>query len=195
VKLLAVSDVESPFLVNFHDPRPFEGVEVILSCGDLKRGYLDFLMTMLHAPLLYVPGNHDKDFGVRPPEGADSADGRVVVFRGLRIAGLGGARSLAQSPQEYSEAFQSKRARKLRSQIRRAGGLDILMTHVAAEGLGDGEDRFHQGFACYKELLDEFRPQLHLFGHQHPSYGRKTGPPAYGDTRLINTCGYVLLEL
>src|SRR5438105_4508518 len=44
--------------------------DLILACGDLPYGYLDFLVSTLNVPLLYVPGNHDPD--LRP--GAPTLD-------------------------------------------------------------------------------------------------------------------------
>lgn len=36
-------------------------VDVVISCEDLCCEYLDYLVSMLNVPLLYVPGNHDND--------------------------------------------------------------------------------------------------------------------------------------
>lgn len=195
MKLLVVSDEESEFIWNHFDPQPFEGVEVILSCGDLKESYLDFLMTMLHAPLFYVPGNHDKRFAISPPEGADSVDGQVVTFKGLRIAGLGGCHSGRNAAYEYPEPVQAKRVKQLDKKIKKANGIDIFLTHAPALGLGDGDDFFHRGFACYLTLLDKYEPRYHIFGHQHKRYSYKPGPTVYGKTKLLNACGYHILEI
>jgi Icc-related predicted phosphoesterase len=35
--------------------------DVVLSCGDLPFEYLEYIVTVLSVPLLYVPGNHDPD--------------------------------------------------------------------------------------------------------------------------------------
>ena len=194
MKMLVVSDVESGYIWDYFDPLPFRGVEVILSCGDLSARYLDFLVSMIPAPLYYVPGNHDKNFLRHPPEGAESVDCRLITCKGVRILGVGGCKSGRGSAFEYSEEAQRRRVRGLRGKIRRAGGFDILLTHVAARGLGDGEDTFHQGFEVYRELLERYEPRYHLFGHQHTCYQRRTGPAAYGNTQLVNACGYRILE-
>jgi len=41
----------------------FGDVELVLSCGDLPYYYLEYIVSMLNVPLLYVHGNHDA-----PPE-------------------------------------------------------------------------------------------------------------------------------
>src|SRR5436190_1550322 len=76
--------------------------------GALPFDYLEYLVSRLDVPLLYVPGNHDPS--LRPPDttwtplraidlerpppgpqGCVNIDGRLLQVRGLRIAGLGGS--------------------------------------------------------------------------------------------------------
>ena len=73
VKILVIADTESRSLWDFYDPSKLEGVDLIISCGDLSVNYLDFLVTMTNCPLLYVHGNHDDIYDVKPPEGWTSA--------------------------------------------------------------------------------------------------------------------------
>ncbi|MGH3452683.1 MAG: metallophosphoesterase, partial [Haloechinothrix sp.] len=40
--------------------------DLVVSCGDLPFDYLEYLVTVLNVPLLYVPGNHDPDLIHRP---------------------------------------------------------------------------------------------------------------------------------
>jgi 3',5'-cyclic AMP phosphodiesterase CpdA len=42
--------------------------DVVVSCGDLPFEYLEYIVTVLSVPLLYVPGNHDPDLSARPLE-------------------------------------------------------------------------------------------------------------------------------
>lgn len=194
MKILVVSDEESSYIWDYFDPTPFRGVALILSCGDLAREYLQFLVTMIPAPLFYVPGNHDKGFVAHPPEGCFSLDGRAVNYRGLRLAGLGGCKSARKDRFEYSEDVMQKKVRALSWQIRRQGGLDIFVSHTSAYGYGDGKDPFHQGFVCFLPLLDRFAPQFHVFGHQHKRYGGVSSIPCFQSTQLINACGYRFID-
>jgi len=195
MRVLAVADEESAFIWDHFNPETFAGVEMVLSCGDLQREYLEFLVTLIPAPLFYVPGNHDKHYIADPPGGCVSIDGRVEVYKGLRIAGLGGCKSgNPLAAYEYSEPVMGRRAARLRKAIKKHRGLDILVTHAPPKGLGDGTG-FHEGFACFPPLLDRFKPKLHVFGHQHKRYGFVKTPESYGKTRLVNACGYVLLEV
>jgi len=161
----------------------------------LQREYLEFLVTLIPAPLFYVPGNHDKHFIAEPPGGCIPLDGRVELYKGLRIAGLGGCKSgHPVAAYEYSEPVMEKRAVRLRKAIKKYHGLDILLTHAPPLGLGDGAG-FHEGFGCFLPLLDRFKPKVHVFGHLHKRYGFAKTPEYYGKTRLVNACGYVLLEV
>src|SRR5512137_1740790 len=62
LKILAVSDVVVDRLYSAHVAEYFRDVSMILGCGDLPYEYLDFLVSALNAPLLYVPGNHDPQY-------------------------------------------------------------------------------------------------------------------------------------
>ena len=70
MKLLLLSDKESPYLWDYYQPGRLDGIDLILSCGDLKSNYLSFLVTMGRAPLLYVHGNHDTLYSKYPLRGA-----------------------------------------------------------------------------------------------------------------------------
>ncbi|MDR0820984.1 MAG: metallophosphoesterase [Oscillospiraceae bacterium] len=193
MKILIISDEESRFLWDFFDRDRLSDVELIISAGDLHVDYLSFLVTMMPVPLFYVRGNHDKRFANRPPLGCDSLEDTVRVFGGLRIGGLGGCMSGNPDGEfEFDERGMSKRVDKL---LRKSHGkLDIFVSHAPAEGLGDGDDFFHKGFACYRRLLDKAKPQAHVYGHVHKSYGVEP-PTSYNDTRLFNACGYKIIEI
>ena len=88
MKLLLLADKESPYLWDYYQPGRLREYDLMLSCGDLKAEYLSFLATLGRAPLYYVRGNHDGNYDRRPPEGCDCIEDKLVVFNGLRIAGL-----------------------------------------------------------------------------------------------------------
>lgn len=196
MKLLLISDAESSALWDFYQPSRVEGIDAIVSCGDLKREYLEFLVTLSGKPLFYVPGNHDGSYMNNPPGGCDSLDGQVVTFRGLRMAGLGGCLCYNGGAYQYTESEMRRRVHRLRRAIRKAGGLDVLVTHTAVAGCGDAADPAHMGFECFRELLDEFHPAYLLHGHVHRNYGRDLPRVAhYGDTAVVNAFERYVLEI
>ena len=92
MKILVVSDEESPYFWENYIPGRLAEFDLIISCGDLKADYLSFLVTCARCPVLYVHGNHDTGYSRRPPEGCDCIDDKLVEFNGLKILGLGGCR-------------------------------------------------------------------------------------------------------
>ncbi len=194
MKVLLLSDVESPYFWDYYEPGRLDGVDLILSCGDLSSKYLTFLVTMGRAPLLYVHGNHDKTYDLHPPEGCDCVEDKLVTVKGLRILGLGGSILYSGGPHQYTERQMAWRIRKLWFQIKRAGGVDIVMTHSPAQGLGD--DYAHRGFACLVKLLDQYKPRYLVHGHVHVNYGHDRPRILHrGETTIINAYERYMLEL
>ncbi len=170
MKILLLADIESKGLWDYFSPEKVKGYDLIISCGDLNPHYLTLLATFTAAPVLYVHGNHDTRYETDPPEGCICIEDTVYNFRGLRIAGLGGSIRYKPGAFQYTELEMRTRVRKLRRQIRRNKGFDLLITHSPAKGLNDGEDLPHQGFECFNELIDEYHPQFFVHGHVHLSY-------------------------
>lgn len=196
MKLLLISDVECPALWDHYQPERLAGIDLIVSCGDLKRDYLEFLVTLSGKPLFYVPGNHDKSFVARPPEGCDCLDDTVVSYGGVRFLGLGGCKRYSDGPYQYTEEQMAGRIKKLRRAIKKAGGVDIIVSHAAMTGYGDAEDHAHKGFDCFRQLIDEWQPAYLLHGHVHQNYGSNIPRMVqYHDTTVINAFERYTLEL
>lgn len=196
MKILAVSDEESPALWDYYVPGRLDGIDLIISCGDLNAKYLSFLVTMRSVPLLYVHGNHDTNYSIVPPEGCDCIDDQIVVYNGIRILGLGGCPRYHRGDHQYTEQEMRRRIRRLRFRLKRLGGVDIVVTHAPPRGVGDGDDRVHQGFEALLELLDTYKPAYLLHGHVHLRYGTdQTRVRQYGDTQVINTSERFILDI
>jgi uncharacterized protein len=52
VKILLLADEESKYLYDFFDKSKLEGIDLIISCGDLSPNYLSFLATFSSVPIL-----------------------------------------------------------------------------------------------------------------------------------------------
>ena len=118
-----------------------------------------------------------------------------MVFNGVRILGLGGCRNYNGRRHQYTEREMRRRIRRLSWKLRRMKGVDIVLTHAPPEGLGDGEDPAHWGFAALRELLDKYHPTYLLHGHVHLRYGDTQRVREYNGTTLINTCERYVLEI
>lgn len=196
MKILFLSDEECPALWDYYVPGRLSDYQLIISCGDLKASYLSFLVTMARCPVLYVHGNHDTRYDSTPPEGCDCIDGRVVEYNGVRIMGLGGCLKYHPGAHQYTDRQMRGRILKMRWPIRKAGGVDILVTHAPAEGLGDSEDVAHWGFPSLRAFLDKYQPAYHVHGHVHMTYGQNIPRTlSYNETTVINAYERYTLEL
>ena len=89
-----------------------------------------------------------------------------------------------------------KRIWKLGWQIRRAGGVDIVLAHAPVRGFGDGDDYAHMGFEAFLPLLDRYKPRYLIHGHVHMEYGRDIARVLRrGDTTIITAYERYTLEV
>lgn len=196
MKILTLSDEICPALYDHYVPGRLAEYDLIISCGDLSARYLSFIVTMARVPVLYVHGNHDVNYSRTPPEGCDCIDDQLIVYKGVRILGLGGSKKYRNAPHQYTEKEMQKRIRKLRWKLWRHKGVDIVVTHAPPKGVGDADDLAHQGFEELLKLMDKYKPKYLLHGHVHLSYGiDKTRVRQYGDTKVINTSERYVLEV
>ena len=170
MKILVLADVEDKALWDYYSPDKVEGIDLIISCGDLHHTYLEYLVTMTKIDILYVHGNHDTRYEKQPPEGCINIEDQVYIYKGLRILGLGGSYRYKPGTCMYTEKEMAARIRRLLPEIRMKNGFDILVTHAPAAGYGDMEDLPHRGFLCFNALLEKFHPKYMLHGHVHASY-------------------------
>lgn len=196
MKILAVSDIESKALWDYFDKSRLEGIDVIVSCGDLKAEYLSFLATFFYGPVLYVHGNHDESYEKKPPEGCICIEDQVFVHQGIRFLGLGGSMRYKPGPFQYTDRQMSLRAVRLWPKIAAHHGFDVLVTHAPAFGQGDAPTPAHQGFKSFLSLMDRYSPRVHLHGHVHLNYDPLSGRVhRYQETTIINAYEKYVFEL
>ena len=187
MKILTIADEESPYLWDYFEKSKLEGIDLIVSCGDLEPTYLSFLATFTSAPVIYVHGNHDDKYEKVSPEGCICIEDQIYVYKGIRILGLGGSMRYRPGQHQYTEWQMKKRVWKLKFQLFWRGGFDILVTHSPAYGINDGEDLAHRGFQTFVTLLEKYSPKYFLHGHVHMRYGRKyKRNDVYKNTKIIN---------
>ena len=213
MKLLLIADNEERYLWddwNQETRKRLSDIGLILSAGDLDADYLEFLVTMLNVPLVYVRGNHDGLYDEKPPEGCIDADGKIIEVEcgkgaakeKVRILGLGGSMRYKDYAEDmYTEEEMSRRIAGLRrmffrERLKGKKGFDILLTHAPCKGYGDMEDIAHTGFECFNSLLDKYSPKMHVHGHVHKEYGQIESKMAHpSGTQLINASGYCIVEI
>ncbi len=194
MKILVIADEESKFLWDFWDKSKLEGVELILSCGDLSAEYLSFLTTMSGIDVLYIHGNHDTGYFVNPPEGCICIDDCLFVYKGIRILGLGGSMKYSSGKFQYTEKQMKQIISRLKFKIFLNRGFDIILTHAPMFGVNDMQDIPHRGFQCFTELVNRYNPKYFVHGHVHKSYGNFQREQKYGDTVVINAFEKYIFE-
>jgi Icc-related predicted phosphoesterase len=205
MKILCVSDqvVSSIYSERMRDR--FGDVDLVLSCGDLPYYYMEFIVSILNVPCLYVHGNHDqpehKSDGrlVAEPGGWINVDRQAIEVKGVLIGGFEGCLTYKpDAPYQYSESRMALHTWQMAPSLwlnraRYGRYLDILITHAPPQGIHDGEDRAHRGFASYIRFMDRYQPRYLLHGHKH-IYAREARRTQYGGTEVINVHPYHLLE-
>ena len=144
-RILAIAD-EVDRRLNIRHLRDLEP-DIVVSCGDLPWDHLEFVVSVVNKPLVWVPGNHDPiprrrdrapagvagaggpvvilpDFEEqwRPPPGpmgCSPLDDQIVDVKGVRFAGLGGSIRYTEGHHQYTDAEMARRVRKLAGKTRR----------------------------------------------------------------------------
>jgi hypothetical protein len=197
IRLLAVSDILEPTLIDARNRTALSPIDLIVGCGDLDCDDLAFIADGFNVPLVYVQGNHDtperwkqrKDFC---PEAIHST--ATLHRAGLSIAGLTwpGHRGNGGNRSERAAWSQA-----MRLATRRLGRLDplLVLSHVPPLGAGDVlTDPYHRGFKGYRWLLERLEPTLWLHGHT-PLAAIGEWKVQLGQTTIVNVTGAVVIDL
>ena len=88
-----------------------------------------------------------------------------------------------------------RRIKHLWWKLKRSRGFDILVAHAPAKGINDLPDLPHQGFTCFKELMEKYAPKYFLHGHVHANYGKSfKREDCYENTVVVNGYEYYILN-
>jgi Icc-related predicted phosphoesterase len=183
----------------------FQGVELILGCGDLPYEYLEYIVTFLNVPMMYVPGNHDPKYDLARKEtfaeGGINLDLKIIRHNKFLIGGFGGCiRYRPDGINQYTQADAYSRAfsmlpRLLLNRIQYGRALDILISHSPPFGIHDDSDPAHHGLKAINWLIRVAQPRYHFHGHIH-IYKRNLEniETNIGLTKVINVYPYKTLE-
>lgn len=207
MKILAVSDRVIDRLYSSDVGRRFPDVDLILGCGDLPFYYLEFLISALNVPLLYVLGNHDlipqytaDGRTLTDVPGGSNLHARTMLEKGILLAGLEGSmRYRYGAPLMYSEAEMRQQVGRLLPSLlwnRCFHGryLDILVTHSPPLGIHDRKDIAHTGFKIFQNFIRWFRPRYLLHGHVHLYRQDAVRVTQLQQTTIINVYPYHMLD-
>ena len=197
MKILAVADVEDKILYDHFKKERTAGVELIVACGDLRTDYMDFLITMVNVPMIYIRGIHDDSLLTEPPLGAICIEDRIYHYKGKRFMGLGGSmRYRSDGRNMFTEREMRRRVLRMKPKALISGGIDVLVTHSPAKGYGDLDDLPHRGFDVFNDVMNKYKPTHMLHGHVHTNYGMiKKEYDHPSGTKIINACGYRIIDI
>jgi Icc-related predicted phosphoesterase len=157
--------------------------DLLIHAGDISyRGkrsevldFLNWFKSQEHEHKVFVAGNHDFFFErenpstIREliPEGVIYLQDSGIEIKGFRLWGS------PITPRFFNWAFNRSRGEAIRNHWKLIPEpLDLLITHGPPFGILDQVVN-EQNVGC-KELLERIRcikPQVHIFGHIHESYG------------------------
>jgi uncharacterized protein len=208
MKILAVSDRVLDRLYCSDVKQKYADIDLIIGCGDLPFYYLDFLISALDVPLVYVLGNHDQGPQytadgriLTDVRGGRNIHARSVECEGLLIAGLEGSmRYRPQAALMYSEAEMRQQVTRLVPRLllnrqRYGRYLDILVTHSPPFGVHDRSDIAHTGFKIFNTFIKLFKPRYLLHGHIHLYRQNTPRVTLVENTSVINVYPYRILDL
>jgi Icc-related predicted phosphoesterase len=216
MKILCVSDQIDPLVYTNSIRERFEDVNLILSAGDLPMDYLDFIVSSLNKPLLYITGNHH----TKPQAGRSALPGSPVIFsgtdegdffdaggvdskirveEGLIVAGLGGSMRYNRGDNQFTDFQMYKRILKMLpglifNRIFRGRFVDILLTHASPWGIHDKEDRCHRGFKAFLWFMRVFKPRYLIHGHIHLYDLSEVRATQYHKTLVINAFNHYVID-
>jgi Icc-related predicted phosphoesterase len=209
MKILCVSDQIDPLVYSDSVKDRYADVDIILGAGDLPLDYLDFIVTNLNKPLLFIHGNHHVEAMQHSDIEAMQSDreyfssthlgSKVRREEGLIIAGLGGSMRYNRGLNQFTELQMYGEIARLIPVLlfnRLVYGrfLDILLTHAPPRGIHDKPDKCHRGFKAFVWFIKVFRPRYLVHGHIHLYDMADVRRTRYLDTDVINACGHYIID-
>jgi Icc-related predicted phosphoesterase len=180
MRLLVVSVSDRVADSLYHDQRHESAVipDAVISCGDLRQDYLDYLTSTFNVPLFYVRGNHhnfiETQTGGRIKTSISGVNlhRRTLNFKGTLLAGVEGCIRYNQGNFQYTQNEMWLHVTRLLPALltyraRYGRFLDIFVTHTPPWGINDQTDPAHQGSKAFRWFLQVMKPAYHLHGHIH----------------------------
>ncbi|NOX33590.1 MAG: Icc-like protein [Deltaproteobacteria bacterium] len=196
LRILTVSDFVDKSLTKMVENKTLVPPDLIISCGDLAPEYLSFLRDRLDRPLFYVKGNHDIRYSPSNPAGCENIHAKLVRFKSLNILGLEGSIWYNGGANQYTDKEMKKIIFGMWFPIWRKGGIHLVATHAPPRNIHDAKDRCHMGFESFVKLINKRKPEILIHGHIHKEFKTHEQRITIVDTtKVINTCGYTILEV
>lgn len=212
LEILCIADHVDPLIYSESLKKRYGHVDAVLSCGDLKRNYYEFIVSNLNVPFVYVLGNHS-NFSIEKSvtedlseerlfSGGRLADGKSVYLKklDLLVAGFGGCIKYNRGENQYTEAemlyrIMSLYPRLLWNKLIHGRYLDIFITHAPPRHVNDREDPCHQGFNIFRWFIRTFKPRCMIHGHIHLYNYDSERTTMFEGIPVINVYDHYVLKL
>ncbi|MBN2531528.1 MAG: metallophosphoesterase [Spirochaetales bacterium] len=219
MKILCISDHIDSIIYSMQIKCRYKDIDLVISAGDLRLSYYDFIMSNLNKPLYFVFGNHKlngieyykkeyrRDIYSSPlwnklhfKGGATHIDQKIKRYKNLFIAGLGGSLWYNGGGNQFTEAGMFLKMIKLLpglifNKIVYGRFIDILVTHSPPYGIHDKEDRCHRGFKVFLLFMRLFKPRYLIHGHIHLYNVNENRIDKYLDTLVVNAYNHHTIEI
>ncbi len=183
-----------------HLRQTYSDVDLLVSCGDMRVSYLDFIGTVLNLPLFFVRGNHDTRYE-GPNPGGDDLHLRFKRFGGVSFAGLEGSIRYNRGAVQYTEGDMLLNVLRLLPRMLvvrslQGHGVDVMVAHSPPRDIHDIPDDYaHRGFRVFRYLIYWGRPRYFIHGHVDTWDNRKTRKTVFHQTTVLNINPYMVLDL
>ncbi|MCB4791777.1 MAG: metallophosphoesterase [Elusimicrobia bacterium] len=221
MKILAISDIPSKGLERIAEESPSElkNLNVIISCGDLDKQYIEFLVDGLNKDLFFVCGNHDIEFGKIYDEKDDiwndepnysiagkyDLHGKIEHYKNYYLVGFGGCLWYGGNSNEYKENEMAKIVAKVKRKLKwnqikdklagRAKKDLIVISHAPVYRVHDTHDTTHTGFKCFGDFIKNVSPLLWIHGHVHLDDVHKNQVTFIDKTTVVNAYCYKYINI
>ena len=163
------------------------GVELIITLGDLTREDILQLESITNIPKIGVYGNHDSGMYMQDL-GIWDMHLRVWDYNGLKFGGFQGCVRYKENPDAIM--YTQNEASQMMKNFPK---VDVFISHCPPRGVNDEDEIAHQGFDGLREYLDAQQPSVWLHGHTYPT--EEILLKQIGPTRIEYVYEYKLVEL
>lgn len=224
MKILAVSDKENSQVQNsiLKNMDKLKDIDIIISCGDLSKNYLEFLVDGIKKEFFFVEGNHPTikisskscfekvvskvyenenyfDYG------GINLHSRIHIYDNYILVGFEGSMKYNGKSFQYSEKEMTRIVNKVSFAIKKQQFKDflfkrkkkeiIVVSHAPVAQIHDKEDVCHKGFNCFRTFIEKFNPVLWLHGHIHYEGQTNEQISRLNNTLIVNTYGAHLIDI
>jgi len=185
MKALVVAD-RNPH-INIAEVAQQEGVNLLITLGDLIREDLLTAIPLNTIPKIGVYGNHDSG-NYMTEIGIMDMHLKTWDFGGLKFGGFQGC--VRYKPAPDAIMYTQQEASQMMAGF---PPVDVFLSHCPPRGVNDEEEIAHQGFDALRTYVDRCHPRVLLHGHTYPT--EEDMVRQYGPTRIEYVYKHRIVEL